>query len=54
MIHLISGKQQISKKRLQDKAQLGWKGNPLEIVKEIKFGHTNQMVFAQTRINPSE
>ena len=44
--------QQTGKKRIQDKAWLGWKVKPLRIVQEIKIWPYWLMVYAQTRISP--
>ena len=43
---------QISTKRVQDKEQLGGKGDPLGIVEAITFGPLWQMVHTQARIDP--
>ena len=44
--------QQTGTKWGQVHTRLGWEGDPLGIVQEIKISPYNQMVYAQTRIRP--
>ena len=46
--------QQISTEILQDKTWLGWKGDPLGIVQEVKILLYEQIVYAKPRIHPEE
>ena len=39
---------------MQDKARLGGKDESLGIVQDIKIRPYNQLVYAQSRINPRE